>query len=783
MNKFLKGGLPKAFTLIELLGVLIVLAVISLITFPIIDESIKSSRTEAYNRAVDSIIQAAKSYSATNDLGTSTDKQALYLEDIQLAGLLEQTIINPKTKEEMSGCVWYRWNPVFHQYNFEYDDECDTGNVETEPTIDITYNESLINSNGWAKENIAVTLVGVGNIKYCISNEECEPNDLVTTGSNTKFIANEGTNYICAISSNSLGTTEKKCVTIKLDKTAPNIEGIEDLIVDLNDNVDLTVDVDYDDALSGIDGTLIVTPTSVDTSTTGTKQVTYKVQDMAGNIREVVRNIIVDAEAPSIVFNLVDSSAINNNNWANKDFYVRATITDNSGTGIKSGSSCTTNSSSECAPSATFTGTTKDFLISVEGTNRACIQVTDNNNKTSKVCSDAYNLDKTAPVAGTATFTGTLGSNSWYTTNVTVNVSNGSDALSGHNNTTSNVLSITSNTTGQNVTITTTDLAGNSSTRNYTIKLDKNAPTLTAKSGTVQIIAGDNNSVSNYFDVSYGISGGNLVCTPTNTRDLVAGNRTVSCTATGGNGKSTTASKAITVKSPYSFATDSWATIASVVRQGLAESAYNVGDTKEVNVSGYGTFTVRIANNSTPSECNTSGFSETACGFVVEFTESIEYYNMNYNRTSAGGWPGSEAYTFVQNTIYNALPSDLRNVIIDTKVISSHNNGTSANYITTDKLYLPSSKEIYGKKGTTIITDDSSDNYTRQLDYYEINNVTTDNYSKAIKTDTDGSSTVYWLRSASSSTNYSFYGVYFSGGYNDYSSVNTNGIAPAFRIG
>lgn len=246
-----------------------------------------------------------------------------------------------------------------------------------------------------------------------------------------------------------MGTTEKKCVTIKLDKTAPNIEGIEDLIVDLNDNVDLTVDVDYDDALSGIDGTLIVTPTSIDTSTTGTKQVTYRVQDMAGNIREVVRNIIVDAEAPSIVFSLVDSSVINNNSWANKDFYVRATITDNSGSGIKSGSSCTTNSSSECTTSATFTGTTKDFLISVEGTNRACIQVTDNNNKTSKVCSDAYNLDKTLPVAGTATFTGTLGSNSWYTTNVTVNVSNGSDALSGHNNTTSNVLSITSNTTGQ----------------------------------------------------------------------------------------------------------------------------------------------------------------------------------------------------------------------------------------------------------------------------------------------------------------------------------------------
>ena len=955
MNKFLKGGLSKAFTLIELLGVLIVLAVISLITFPIIDESIKNSRTEAYNRAVDSIIQAAKSYSATNDLGNSTDKQALYLEDIKLAGLLEKSIINPKTKEEMAGCVWYSWDPVYNQYDFEYDDECDSGNVETEPTINITYNENLINSNGWAKENIAVTLVGIGNIKYCISSEECEPNDIVATGSNTKFVVNEGTNYICAISSNSLGTTEKKCVDIKLDKTAPTIagltqitvkrnetvdlntgvivddnlsgvdgtyttnptsvdtttagiktvqytvkdmagnvaiqnrtvkvegelpnivftvqgspfnsnnwakenvnvridvtdnsglgikeikyckgtvdcepttnigngetitleessatnkicieaidnsetsnkicsdnyqidkvlptiEGVGDLTVNRNEAVNLTSGVTYNDALSQIDGTLVITPTTVDTSTTGTKQVTYKVQDMAGNIREVVRNIIVDAEAPSIVFNLVDSSAINNNNWANKDFYVRATITDNSGTGIKSGSSCTTNSSSECAPSAIFTGTTKDFLISVEGTNRACIQVTDNNNKTSKVCSDAYNLDKTLPVAGTATFTGTLGSNSWYTTNVTVNVSNGSDALSGHNNTTSNVLSITSNTTGQNVTITTTDLAGNSSTRNYTIKLDKNAPTLTAKSGSVEIEEGASNSVSNYFTVSYGISGGNLVCTPTNTRDLAVGNRTVSCTATGGNGKTTTASKSITVNSRHSFADDSWATIASVVRQGLASSTYNIGDTKEVYVSGYGTFTVRIANMSTPSECNTSGFSQSGCGFVVEFVDIITEHVIYEQYSMSGGYPASSMRTFLNNTIYNALPSDLRNVIINTTVVSGHERNVTSNYTSVEKVYLLSTKEIYDPDDM-----DTASDSIRQLDYYKNYNTNEDNPSAAIKY--YGSAiNDWWLRTPYRSNNASFYyvgeGVIGSSGTILFGGIDyALGVAPAFRIG
>ena len=538
--------LNNAFTLIELLGVLIILAVIALITFPIIDNAIKNSREKSLERTIDAIEEAAYRYSIENDIGYPTEKQALYLSEIQSKGFLETSIINPVTNEELSGCVWYHWETNYNQYIFEYDGECVS--MDTEPVINISYNESLINSNGWAKENIAVTLSGNGEIKYCLADSECEPNEIINIGTNTKFITREGTNYICANATNNLGSSDTLCKSIKLDKTLPTINNVGDLIVNRNEPVNLSSGVTYDDVLSGIDGELIIEPTTVNTSTVGTKRVTYKVQDMAGNVREVVRNIIVDANAPTIVFNLVDSSTINSNNWAKNNFYVRATITDNSGSGIRSAKSCTSNSSSECTPNASFTGNTKDFYISVEGSNRACVEVTDNNNKTTKVCSNTYNLDKTAPIAGTATFSGTLGSNSWYTTNVSVNVANGSDSLSGHNNTTSNITSITTNTTGRTVRITTTDKAGNTATRTYTIKVDKNAPTLTAKSGTVEITEGDSNVVSNYFTVSYGISGGSISCTPTNTSSLVAGTRTVSCTATGGNGKTATASKQITVK-------------------------------------------------------------------------------------------------------------------------------------------------------------------------------------------------------------------------------------------
>ena len=71
---------------------------------------------------------------------------------------------------------------------------------------------------------------------------------------------------------------------------------------------------------------------------------------------------------------------------------------------------------------------------------------------------------------------------------------------------------------------------------------------------------------------------------------------------------------------PVSFATDSWETIVTAVKENNI-GKYNVGDTKEIDMGTYGTHTLRIANTSTPSECSTTGFSQSACGFVpVSYT-------------------------------------------------------------------------------------------------------------------------------------------------------------------
>ena len=245
-----------------------------------------------------------------------------------------------------------------------------------------------------------------------------------------------------------------------------------------------------------------------------------------------------------------------------------------------------------------------------------------------------------------------------------------------------------------------------------------------------------------------------------------------------------------TVPDSISFAEDSWETIHTIVEMGLASDFYNVGDTKEVAIDGYtngseSTFTVRIANIETPAECETGGFSQTACGFVVEFVDIITTHVMNSNGLNEGGWPASEMYSFVNNDIYSALPSDLQEFIINTYSISGHGSDDLTNFSSTDKLYLLSTKEVWGKEGiSNAIIYDTAEAETRQLDYYKNNGVTTSSYSAAVKT-YQGRAQNWWLRTINSYSGYSsfFYNVNLSGDWGSIGAYNTLGLAPAFRIG
>ena len=253
----------------------------------------------------------------------------------------------------------------------------------------------------------------------------------------------------------------------------------------------------------------------------------------------------------------------------------------------------------------------------------------------------------------------------------------------------------------------------------------------------------------------------------------------------------------ITSPETNTFGTNTWEEIADNVKNGNG-SKYSVGSEKEVEIDGT-SYTVRVANNTTPSECSSTDFSETACGFVVEFVDVVELRNMNPSGTYNGvqynygwnvdGWPATAMRTYANGDFYNNLPEALRNVIIDTKVISGHGSEDTSNFTSTDKIYLLSTHEVWEDvtSNNWLKTYDTGYNNTRQLDYYKQRGVTTDgHWSSAIKWYKDGvneMSSHWWLRAA-----YSYYGnlFWYVIGYGDgnYSGADiTNGFAPAFRIG
>ena len=248
-------------------------------------------------------------------------------------------------------------------------------------------------------------------------------------------------------------------------------------------------------------------------------------------------------------------------------------------------------------------------------------------------------------------------------------------------------------------------------------------------------------------------------------------------------------------KPTRSFANDSWEMIINAVRTGDT-SYYHVGDTKSIELgNSLGTHTLRIANTTTPAECSTTGFSQTACGFVLEFADIVTGLHINdaYHTTyggSVGGWPATLIRTYLNDmndstSVINSIPEVLRNAIIDTTVVSGHGNTTGeTNFISTDKLYLLAVHEVFedvdGNTSSGIDYYDTAYNNTRQLDYYSGINVTSSSYSGAIKRSNSNNS--WWLRSPLSNYPHSFRTVGSNGSCGTVVAHTTLGVSPAFRL-
>ena len=266
--------------------------------------------------------------------------------------------------------------------------------------------------------------------------------------------------------------------------------------------------------------------------------------------------------------------------------------------------------------------------------------------------------------------------------------------------------------------------------------------------------------------------------------------------------ESATKNSSLSIEKPTEFEKDSWSTIKTNI-QNNNTSQYNIGDTKIVTINNK-KYTVRIANKTTGEHCGDEDitYSQTACGFVVEFVDIITKMKMYDNATNVGGYPTTLVYDYLKNTLYGQLPEDLQLAIKPTRVISGYGcisgmNGFNCanpdndgnNYTTIDKLYLLSAEEVYGTDEGILNFYDTAIGATHQLDFYR-NNEVAFNSNTNTGTNIGIASKKYttyilwwWLRTPAACNYYSFANVSATGVWNTTSANNTPGVAPAFRIG
>jgi hypothetical protein len=164
-------------------------------------------------------------------------------------------------------------------------------------------------------------------------------------------------------------------------------------------------------------------------------------------------HIQIDRTAPSLSASL--SPLANSSGWNNSNVTVHYTASD-SGSGV-----------------ASVTG---DQLVSAEGTNVVTGTALDNagNSATTNV---VVKLDKTQPSI-TPTLQPSPNSSGWNNSDVTVSWT-ATDALSGVDpSSVSSVTSVVQETSGQTVSGSASDLAGNTGNGSATVKLDKTAPSV-----------------------------------------------------------------------------------------------------------------------------------------------------------------------------------------------------------------------------------------------------------------------------------------------------------------
>lgn len=112
----------QGFTLVELLAVIAILAVIATIAYPLITNTINSSKKNLSKNQEKMILEAARLYAIKN---VSESCKCVTVSQLQSSGYLEsKDAKDPETGATFTGYVTMNWESSENQYSYTYGNSC-----------------------------------------------------------------------------------------------------------------------------------------------------------------------------------------------------------------------------------------------------------------------------------------------------------------------------------------------------------------------------------------------------------------------------------------------------------------------------------------------------------------------------------------------------------------------------------------------------------------------------------------------------------------------------------
>ena len=258
----------------------------------------------------------------------------------------------------------------------------------------------------------------------------------------------------------------------------------------------------------------------------------FRAVDVAGNKGEWsdTNHIHMDTTAPTKVS--VNLNGYTRGSWTNKNVTQTYTATDS-----LSGINYYEYSYNKTKIEGT---TTSSWEIKTDGQYTVYARAVDKAGNRGQWC-DVYSVkrDTVAPSCSLKVSNSPSKIREWYTSSVRIDFNTTTDSLSGIKTSSIDTPVINTNVSGKKITGTVVDNANNSNTCNISINTDISAPVISAKANPISLGTQDYAFTSN-VNVIFGGLGGNTVCNPAASRKT--GSYSVTCTASGNNGKSSNVS-------------------------------------------------------------------------------------------------------------------------------------------------------------------------------------------------------------------------------------------------